>query len=136
MTLLTQAMPRTLSAAHHVRRHGWPPAARNRVDDLLQALTAVECQFVVGGPVGVPAELLRDLVIISALVGRAWLDACADQAAAFTSLHVSPAPPSLAELDDILATILERRFSSPAGSQHRCLAPVDQGSPRPMHAGR
>jgi hypothetical protein len=108
---MPDAMPRTLGAADHVRRTACPPEVRREVGDLLQALAAVECDFAVGGPAGVPAALLRDLVIITTgLVGRNWLEANADMTADFTALYGTRLPPPLAELDGILAGVLSARF--------------------------
>lgn len=114
MARLPEAMPKTLRATGHVRGAGYPPDVFRKAGDLLQALVIVEHTFAVGGPAGVPAGLLRDLVIITAgLAGRTWLDANADQAAAFTALYVTRRPPPLAELDQILAGLLSARFGLP-----------------------
>lgn len=113
---LPAALPKTLAAADQVRRLASQADSRRKAIDLLQAVAAVECSFTVAGAVGVPAALLRDLVlIIAGLAGRPWLQANADQPAAtqFVSLNVSPQPPPLPELDQILATLLWSRFSRP-----------------------
>ena len=90
------------------------PDARRKAADLLQALAAVECDFAVGGLAGVPAGLLRDVVIITAgLAGRGWLETNPDGAAAFTALYRTRLPPPLAELDQILANVLSSRFGAP-----------------------
>jgi hypothetical protein len=109
-------MPKTISAADQLRRcarllDARLPDARRQVGDLLQALAAVECHFTVGGPAGVPAGLLRDLVLITGgLAGRSWLAANPDTAGAFTALHATGLPPPLPELDRILASVLSHRF--------------------------
>jgi len=110
---LPQAMPKTISEADHVRCSPCPPDTRCQICDLLQALAAVECHFAAGGPAGVPAGLLRDLVIITArLAGAAWLEAHAETtAAAFSALHTARQLPPLPELDRILASLLSNRFS-------------------------
>jgi hypothetical protein len=59
------------SQTDRMRRSTRAPDARAKAADLLQALAAVDCNFGVGGPGGVPAGLLRDLVIMTAgLAGR------------------------------------------------------------------
>ena len=108
---LPAAMPKTVSAADHLRRSARPPDARRQADDLLLALATVECHVSVGGPGLVPHALLRDLVIITArLAGRAWLAANADSTAVFTALYATLQPPPLPELDQILARVLADRF--------------------------
>jgi hypothetical protein len=99
-----------------VRRCAHPADDQSKAIDLLQAVAAVECSFSAAGEAGVPAGLLRDLVlIIAGLAGRRWLEANAEQpaAGAFATLHVSRQPPPLPELDQILATLLLSRFSHP-----------------------
>jgi len=116
---LAGAMPRTNSAAHRVRRAVSAPDTRRNAADLLQALAAVECDFAVGGLAGVPAGLLRDVVIITTrLVGRGWLESNADRADAFTALYGTRLPPPLAELDRILADVLSSRFGVPRATAH------------------
>ena len=112
MGQLPQAMPKAISEAGQVRRSALPPGNRRQICDLLQALAAVECHFTAGGPAKVPAMLLRDLVVIIVrLVGRTWLDVHADTtAAAFCALADSRQLPPLAELDQILASVLSNRF--------------------------
>jgi hypothetical protein len=111
---LPYSMPRTISAAHHVSRSARAPDAGSKVADLLQALATVECNFAVGGPTGVPAGLLRDLVILTArLAGRGWLEANSESVADFTALYGTRLPPPLAELDQILASVLSSRFGAP-----------------------
>jgi len=111
---LPAAMPSTISAADQLRRSARPPDAR-QAGDLLLTLAAVECHASVSGPAQVPPALLRDLVIITArLAGRAWLEADADSAAAFTALQATWQPPPLPELDQILARVLSDRFRLPA----------------------
>jgi hypothetical protein len=107
-------MPSTISAADHLRRSALLSDDRRQALDLLLTLAAVECHASVGGSAVVPPALLRDLVIITGrLAGRTWLDANADRTAAFTALHVTLAPPPLAELDQILAGLLSDRFGLP-----------------------
>jgi hypothetical protein len=114
---LPEAMPKTIIAADRVRRSACAPDARSKLADLLQALAAVECNFSVGGPGGVPAGLLRDLIIITAgLAGSTWLEASAEPAAAFNALYSTGLPPSLPELDQILADVLSGRFGLPSAS--------------------
>jgi hypothetical protein len=108
---LPAAMPKTISAADHLRRSACPPDAHRQAGDLLLALAAVECHASTAGPAQVPPALLRDLVIITAgLAGRAWLNANADGAATFTALYAARQPPPLLELDHILARVLTDRF--------------------------
>ena len=107
-------MPKTISAADHVRRSVQVPDARRKAVDLLQVLAAVECSFTVGGQDSVAPGLLRDLVIIATrLAGPAWLDATAKTpaVASFTALTATQQPPPLPELDQILASLLRRRFA-------------------------
>jgi hypothetical protein len=107
-------MPKTISAADHVRRRAHMPDARRKAGDLLQALAAVECTFTMGGAAEVPAGLLRDVVIITAeLAGRTWLETNSETpaAAAFVALTVTRRPPLLPELDRILASLLRSRFA-------------------------
>lgn len=116
MARLPAALPKTLAAADHVRRCASRPDDRRKAIDLVQAVAAVECSFTLAGAAGVPAGMLRDLVLVTAgLAGGPWLRANAEQPAAaeFVSLNVSPQPPPLPELDQILATLLWRRFSRP-----------------------
>jgi hypothetical protein len=111
---LPYAMPRTISAAHHVSRSVSASDARRKAADLLQALATVECNVAVGGAAGVPTGLLRDLVILTAgLVGRRWLEANSESVSDFTALYVTRLPPPLAELDQILASVLSSRFGAP-----------------------
>jgi hypothetical protein len=122
---LPAALPRTVRAADDVRRSGRLSDAQRQAGDLLQALAAVECGFAVGGQAGVPAGLLRDLVIITAgLAGRTWLEADPQRVADFTALYSTPLPPPLAELDRILADVLASRFG------HRSSPHAVQGSLR------
>ena len=111
MRRLPAAMPSTISAADQLRRSAPSPDARRHVGDLLLTLAAVECHASVSGPALVPLALLRDLVIITGrLAGRAWLEADAESAAAFTALQATWQPPPLPELDQILARVLSDRF--------------------------
>ena len=110
MGRLPAAMPSTISAADQLLRSALPPDDRRQACDLLMTLAAVECHVSVGGLAVVPPGLLRDLVIMTGrLAGRSWPDADADRTAAFTALQVTPEPPPLAELDQILARMLSDR---------------------------
>ena len=114
MGRLPGAMPKTISAADHVRRSVQVPDARRKAVDLLQVLAAVECGFTVGGPDGVAPGLLRDLIIITTrLASPAWLEATAETpaVASFTALTATRQPPPLPELDQILASLLRSRFA-------------------------
>ena len=114
MGRLPGAMPKTISAADHVRRSVQVPDTRRKAVDLLQVLAAVECSFTVGGPDGVAPGLLRDLIIITTgLASPAWLEATAETpaVASFTALTATQQPPLLPELDQILASLLRSRFA-------------------------
>jgi hypothetical protein len=107
-------MPKTISAADHVRRSVQVPDARRKAVDLLQVLAAVECSFTMGGQDDVTPELLRDLVTIATgLASPAWLEATAETpaVASFTALTATGQPPPLPELDQILASMLMSRFA-------------------------
>ena len=96
----------------HLSRSASAPF-RRKVAGLLQALATVECRFAMGGPAGVPAGLLRDLVILTArLAGRRWLEADPDSMAVFTALYATRMPP-LAQLGQILAGLVSSRFGAP-----------------------
>jgi len=108
-------MPKTISAADHVRRSAQVPDARRKAVDLLQVLAAVECSFTLGGQDGVASGLLRDLVIIAtSLASPAWLEATAETpaVASFTALTATQQLPPLPELDQILASMLRSRFAA------------------------
>jgi hypothetical protein len=110
------AMPKTISAADHVRRSVQVPDARRKAVDLLQVLAAVECSFTMGGQDGIAPELLRDLVVIATgLASPAWLEATAQTpaVASFSALTATRQPPPLPELDQILASLLRSRFAIP-----------------------
>jgi hypothetical protein len=114
MRRVPEAMPQTIEAADRVRRAARMPGTRGRAIDLVQALAAVECSFTVTGPESVPPGLLRDLVILTArLTGRTWLEgnAEASEVAAFTALTAAGEPPLLLDLDQILASVLRKRFT-------------------------
>jgi hypothetical protein len=114
---LPEAVPKTISVAKNVRQSACSQDAHRKAEDLLQALATVECDFTMGGAAGVPAGLLRDVVIITAeLAGRRWLEANADRAADFTGLYVTRLPPPLVELDQILASVLSNRFRLPSAT--------------------
>src|SRR5215472_16291509 len=109
MGRLPGAMPKTISAADHVRRCAQEPDARRKAVDLLQVLAAVECGFTVGGPDGVAPGLLRDLIIITTrLASPAWLGATAatPAVATFTGLSATQQPSSLPALDRWRASLL------------------------------
>lgn len=111
MGRLPARMPSTMNAADYLRRSARPAHDHRYAVDLLLTLAAVECHASVGGHAAVPSALLRELVIITGrLVGHSWLEANADRTAAFTALLVTPEPPPLAELDEILAHVLSDRF--------------------------
>ena len=55
MVRLAEAMPKISGAADRLRRCADPAVARGMAGDLMQALTAVECNYTVGGAAGVPA---------------------------------------------------------------------------------
>lgn len=134
---LPAALPKTLAAADHVRRCASRPDDRRKAIDLVQAVAAVECGFTLADAAAVPAGMLRDLVLITAgLAGGPWLRANAEQPAAaeFVSLNVSPQPPPLPELDQILATLLWRRFSRPlaGNSSLTVLSPARRRGPATM----
>ena len=108
------AMPKTTSAANQLLRFACSPDIHRQAGDLMMTLGAVECHAGPGGPALMVPALLRDLVIITArLAGRTWLEANADRTAGFTALQVTPAPPPLPELDQILARVLADRFGLP-----------------------
>jgi len=128
---LSDAMPKTISTADRVRRSPCHPDAYRKAGNLLEALAAVECSFTAGGPTGVAAGLLRDLVIITGgLVGSVWLEANAETAATFTGLLATPSPPGLAELDEILASVLSSRFGLPLATVAAC-STSPEPSPQP-----
>ena len=108
MGRMPAALPSTIWALDHLRRSDCPPAVRRYTLDLLLTLAAVECSATVGRPALVSPALLRDLVIIirKLLAGSGWLQANAGRAAMFNTLLVTPDPPPLAELDQILADVL------------------------------
>jgi hypothetical protein len=111
MGRLPAGMPSTMRAADHLRRSARPAHDHRYAVDLLLTLAAVECHASVRGHAAVPSALLRELVIITGrLAGHSWLEANADRTAAFTALLVTPEPPPLAELDQILARVLSDRF--------------------------
>ena len=104
-------MPRTITATEQLLRSDCPAEARHGALDLLLALAAVECHASTGGHALVLPGLLRDLVIVTTrLVGRAWLEANAEETARFTRLHTSLHAPPLPELDQLLACLLSDRF--------------------------
>jgi hypothetical protein len=98
----------------HLSRSANATDFRRKVAGLLQALATVECNVAVGGLAGVPAGLLRDLVILTArLAGRRWLEANPDSVAVFTALYPTRMPPPLAQLARSLLAFC------PAGSPRR-----------------
>jgi hypothetical protein len=82
----------------------------------------------------VPAALhglLRDLVLAARdLAGPSWLAAASDDPdiAAFTALQATPAPPSPAELDEIISRVLWARFPPPGTPRDG--GPPPAGTPR------
>jgi hypothetical protein len=110
------AFPKTRAAARYAARHARSELARARAAVLLTRLGA--CQDIPAGA-AVPAVfhgVLRDLVLAARdLAGPAWLAAASDDPdiAAFTALQATPAPPSPAELDEIIARVLWARFGPP-----------------------
>lgn len=116
---LPQALPKTVMAADHVRRHASRAGTQHQATDLLQAAAHAENTVFGGGRAAVPPELLGELVAItSALAGRRWLRANAASPAvdAFTTLSSMKETPALPALDQILSALLWRRFSSPGGA--------------------
>jgi hypothetical protein len=89
-------MPRTISAAGHLSRSA---NARDFPRKVAACCSAGHrrVQFRRGAPAGVPVELLRDLVILTArLAGRRWLEANPDSVAVFTAVYLTRMPPPLA----------------------------------------
>lgn len=128
-------MPGTTSAAAEVHRLAGRPQVRCEAADVLRALAAVDRAVAAGDPAGVPAELLREVVISTArLVGRAWLKADSDSSADFTALYATRLPPPLPDLDRILASVLSGRFGGLAAgaastaSRAWCLARDQPGT--------
>lgn len=116
---LPQALPKTVIAADHVRRHADRPAIQNQATDLLQAAARAEIITITGGPSAVPAGVLGELVTLtSALAGRRWLKANAATPAVetFTTLSRAPQPPPLPTLDHVLSALLWSRFSGPGSA--------------------
>lgn len=112
-------MPKTITATDQLLRSSWPPEVRDRALDLLLALAAVECHASTRGPALMLPGLLRDLVIVTTrLVGRAWLDANAEETTSFARLQNSLHAPPLPELDHLLACLLSDRFGLSAPSRH------------------
>jgi len=110
MGRLAEAMPQTLRTAARMLRCDLRPDARRDAGDLLLALAAVECGATIGGPDGVPAGLLRDLVIITGALAsklRPRPDHSVPAAARFSALHTAAQPPALPVLDSILASYLD-----------------------------
>ena len=124
-----RAFPKTRAAAGYAARHARSELARARAAILLARLDACE-DLLPGGDGDVPAVLhglLRDLVLAARdLAGPAWLAAVGDDPgiAAFTALQATPAPPSPAELDEIISRVLWARFPPPG-------APGDGAGPAP-----
>ncbi len=115
MGRLPAAMPSTISAADHLRRSYRRSDDRSQILDLMLMLASVECHASLGGPAAVPPGLLRDLVILTGrLAGRTWLEANAERTAAFTALRVTPLPPPLPQLDQVLSSVLAARFGLPS----------------------
>ena len=116
---LPQALPRTVIAADHVRRHAPRAGIQKQATDLLQAAAGIESIAVSGGRAGVPPGSLRELITLTgALAGRRWLRANAASPAVetFTTLSTATRPPSLPALDQILSALLWCRFSGPGAA--------------------
>lgn len=118
MGRLPVAMPKTISATDRLLRSDCPPDAHRYAGDLLLTLATVEYHAGLGDPSAMLPALLRDTIIISTrLAGRTWLEANADNTAAFTALQATVHPPPLPELDHILACLLSERFGLPRPRQ-------------------
>ena len=132
------AFPKTRAAARYAARHARSELARARAAVLLTRLGACE-DIPAGGDV--PAALhgvLRDLVLAARdLAGPAWLAAVGDDPgiAAFTALQATPAPPSPAELDEIISRVLWARFP-PLGAPRDGAAQRPAAAPHPGTARR
>jgi hypothetical protein len=115
---MMSTFPKTRAAAGYIARHGPGELARARAAILLAKLGACD-DLLPGGDGGVPAALhglLRDLVLAARdLAGPAWLAATSDDPdiAAFTALQATSAPPSPADLDEIISRVLWARFAPP-----------------------
>ena len=110
---LPQALPRTVMAADHVRRHASRAGIQHQATDLLQAAAHAENAILGGGGAAVPPELLGELVAITgALAGRRWLRANAASPAVddFTTLRGTTGTAALPAVDQILSALLWRRF--------------------------
>ncbi len=134
------AFPKTRAAAGYAARHARSELARARAAILLARLDACE-DLLPGGDGDVPAALhglLRDLVLAARdLAGPAWLAAVGDDPgiAAFTALQATPAPPSPAELDEIISRVLWARFP-PLGAPRDGAAQRPAAAPHPGTARR
>ena len=108
--------PKTQAAAGYAASQERSVLARGRAAVLIRRLQACETALdTAGGHTPPPASgPLRDLVLAARdLVGPAWLAASADDPdiEAFTILESSPAPPALADLDEVLSRVLWARFA-------------------------
>lgn len=113
------AMPKTIAATDRARRRVYRPDDRDGAARLMLVLAMAECDFAVGG--AVRRAVLGELISLTAtLAGRSWLrvHAYSPEVAAFKAARAATPPPSLAELDHILAAMLLARFgpaAKPAG---------------------
>ena len=120
---LPQALPKTVIAADHVRRHSAQLSIGRQATDLLQA--AARADIIIPDGHAVPPELLGELAAItSAMAGRRWLraNAASQPVEAFTIVCSAPHPPVPPVLDQVLAALLWSRFSSIAAPGHRSAA--------------
>jgi hypothetical protein len=133
---LPQALPRTVMAADHLRRHASRAGIQRQATDLLQAAARAEATVVSVARASVPPHVLRELIVIaSALAGRRWLRANAASPAVetFITLRTAVQPPTLPALDQILSGLLWSRFSGPGAagrSERRAGHPAAPGTPR------
>jgi hypothetical protein len=131
---LPQALPRTVIAADHVRRHASRAVIQHQATDLLLAAARAESIAVSGRRAAVPPQLLRELVAITgALAGRKWLKANAASAAVetFAAVNAEPGLPALPALDHALSALLWSRFSGPAtaaGATITTVSPTTRGT--------
>lgn len=116
---LPQALPKTVIAADHVRRHAGHPVIKDQATDLLQAAAWAEVLVADGGRSAMPPELLRELFTVTGvLAGRRWLRANAASPAVetFTTLCRAPRVAALPALDQVLSAVLWSRFSIPGSA--------------------
>jgi hypothetical protein len=107
---------KTRTAARYAIRHTNSDLTHTRAAVLLKRLHACDAALASGNG-DVPAivhSVLRSLVLAARdLAGPAWLTARADDPdiAAFTALQTAPAPPTPADLDEIISRVLWARFA-------------------------